>query len=188
MKFFESIFYYLNLVIIKPKTYFMKLILPSLVLFFISSFFIGCVPDTQYSGQHVVSITPAGGGQSRYSVPCCVTIDCDPPAPGCQSAIDSWGAACADFGVCVSRSQVDTVYDYFSRNDMSSYYARFDISEVFPELSRQRPGANDSLINGNYKLYVTGDSSIVIVKSPIDSVGMDNIVFAFDRSSQAFEQ
>lgn len=47
MKFFESIFYYLNLVIIKPKTYFMKLILPSLVLFFISSFFIGCVPDTQ---------------------------------------------------------------------------------------------------------------------------------------------
>lgn len=164
------------------KNLFLVGILPCFVL-------ISCIPDTPYSGQHVVNIIPAGGGPARsYEPPCCVTIDCDPNLSGCQAAVDAWGAFCADFGVCVTRAQVDTVYDYYSRNDMNTYYSRYDINEIFPELARSRPTAKDSLVNGNYKLYVISDSSIVIVKSPIDSVGLENIIFAFKRDDISVDQ
>lgn len=71
-------------------------ILPCFVL-------MSCIPDTPYSGRHVTNIVPAGGGQARaYEPPCCVTIYCQPSLSGCQAAVDSWGAFCADFGgVCV---------------------------------------------------------------------------------------
>jgi hypothetical protein len=50
-------------------------------------------------------------------------------------------------------------------------------------MARQRPGAADSLKNGNYRLYVTADSSLVIVKAPLDSIGVENIIFAYKRDA-----
>jgi hypothetical protein len=131
---------------------------------------------------YVEGISPGGLGKS--ATPCCVTIDCAPGGTGCQRTVNDYESVCDDAGgVCVVRQQLDTVYSYYRNNDMQTFYSRYDLSSYFPAMARQRPGAADSLKNGNYRLYVTADSSLVIVKAPLDSIGVENIIFAYKRDA-----
>lgn len=160
------------------KSFYVAVVLLSSLLFLN-----GCQPDGPYANMWVKGVNSSRASKSATS--CCVVIDCETGGSGCQRVVNNYSIVCPEEagGVCVMRQQLDTVYHYYARNDMGTFYNRYDLNTYFPEMQRQRPGAADSLKSGNYRLYVTADSSLTIVRAPLDSIGVENIVFVYKRDA-----
>lgn len=143
-----------------------------------------CGPDMPFVNMYVVSVTENGVpvGTNQHAFAPGVVIDCENGGSGCQDEADYYGGAYED--VEVVRQQLDTFYYYFYRNDLSTFYTRYDMHDFFPEADKQRPGALDSVINGNYSVRVLKDSSIAFLKAPMDSVGWNNLVFVVNRDAE----
>jgi hypothetical protein len=108
-----------------------------------------------------------------------VVIDCEDGQSGCQDEVDWWGYAYEN--VSVIRTELDSFYTNYFDDKLSAYLTSEKLNYLFPDLQNLRPGAIDSLLNGNYRFWITKDSSIIIVKAPLDSVGIGNLVWAVDR-------
>jgi len=134
---------------------------------------------------YVVSVTENAHtlGSNERALPPGVIIDCENGGSGCQGEADYWGGAYDD--VQVVRQQLDTFYYYYFRNDLVTFHSRYDMHDFFPAVDHERPGAIDSVINGNYRVHVLKDSSVVFLKTPLDSIGWNNIVFAVDRDAES---
>ncbi len=115
-----------------------------------------------------------------------VDIFCYTGESGCAAAADQYGEAYDEVHIHIMNRMLDSIYDHYAANDMAGFYLRnlYDFRNAFPEIDRDRPGALDSLANGDYKIIITGDSSVLVVKTPLDSIGIDNIVFAIDRDAR----
>lgn len=107
-----------------------------------------------------------------------VILDCEDGSSGCQGKADWFGYAYDD--VTVIRATLDTFYYKYYTNTLPSWLTESKINYLFPDLESMRPGSIDSLLNGDYKFWVTGDSSIIIGKAPLDSLGFANAVWVVD--------
>jgi hypothetical protein len=66
---------------------------------------------------------------------------------------------------------------------MDLFYSKYDIHNYFPAISED---AIDSLVAGDYALKVLYDSSLVVIKSPLDSIGVANILLGYKRHTATF--
>jgi len=162
------------------------LLIISLLFFLIPS----CAPDMPYANKHWLKYSQDGGpwiynphypmlGATKASG---VIIDCENGQDGCQGEADFWGGAYDN--VNVIRVTLDSFYSKYYSNDLSSWLTRDELDYLFPDLEHLRPNAIDSLLHGDYRFWVMGDSSIIIVKAPLDSISSANAVWVLDRDAE----
>jgi hypothetical protein len=107
-----------------------------------------------------------------------VVLDCEDGGDGCQSKADYFGGAYDN--VNVIRATLDSFYSKYFKDELSSWLTRDELNYLFPDLEHMRPGAIDSLLHGDYRFWVTGDSSIIIVRAPLDTIRYGNAVWVVD--------
>lgn len=148
--------------------------------FLVIVFFKSCSPNTEYSNWHVGEggFNPNGNNLQAQDP----TLDCDPEGSGCQRALDHWGHVFDD--IIVLRAGLDSLYYHYSRNTLSELYAKINLHYYFPVVDRDRPGALDKLVTGEYDIVVLADSSVVIRNNPGEELKYENIIFAFDRDAE----